>query len=346
LAIQGKLRFRPRRHGAGGKHRREAGGQRGAEGNTAKMLTRNRVIRGTVLCAAVALVAGSAAEAATGSPAPAPGPVPARAVAHLVGAAAQHAARAFWTPARMETATPELSPRVARPSPPPHTPTATKYSGVPTIGALFYTTGGRTHFCTASVVASTTQNLVLTAAHCVYSRGYNSNIEYVPEYHNGKQPYGGWPVQTITVSSAWTHSSPPDPKYDFAFLSVAPPAGTTTPIQEVTGSLALGVNKGFAHPIEVVGYNDSDSAPIRCLTSSFKFNSTQMEFYCRDYWTGTSGGPWVIGYRASNGTGTVFGNIGGYEQGGVYDWASYSPYYGSQVIPVFQTAENTARQRP
>lgn len=40
-----------------------------------------------------------------------------------------------------------------------------------------------------------------------------------------------------------------------------------------------------------------------------------MEFYCPDFRDGTSGGPWLAGYRAKSGTGTVLGVIGGYEAG-------------------------------
>jgi hypothetical protein len=67
-----------------------------------------------------------------------------------------------------------------------------------------------------------------------------------------------------------------------------------------------------------------------------------MEFYCHGFWTGTSGGPWIIGYNARNGTGTVFGVIGGYELGGDYEWASYSAYFGSAARTLYQQAERQA----
>ena len=43
------------------------------------------------------------------------------------------------------------------------------------------------------------------------------------------------------------------------------------------------------------------------------------------------------------GSGTVIGDIGGYEQGGDYPWASYSPYYASPVLRLFRQAQ---LQRP
>jgi V8-like Glu-specific endopeptidase len=207
---------------------------------------------------------------------------------------------------------------------------------VPTVGTLFFTTGTQQHFCTASVVNSPAGNLVLTAAHCVYGSTYATNIEFVPGYHAGQQPYGAWAVQAITVATGWQQSH--DPNLDFAFLSVAPPAGTSRPIQYVTGGLRLGIDSGYRHHIEVIGYNNTDDAPVGCATKSFEFEATQMEFYCHDYWDGTSGGPWIFGYNARHGTGTVFGVIGGYEQGGDYEWASYSAYFGPPTLQLFLLA--------
>ncbi len=259
---------------------------------------------------------------------------------HVVGPAAQRAAHTFWTRTRMASATPvrERMSAVVPDGAPPGTPKPTQFSGVPTVGALFFVSGTKqTHFCTASVVNSLTANLVLTAAHCVYGSTYASNIEYVPAYHNGKQPYGAWPVQAITVASGWKKSH--DPNLDFAFLKVSPPPGTSRPIQFVTGGLWLGIDAGYDHHIEVIGYNDTGDAPIKCATTSFEFRTNQMKFFCRDYQNGTSGGPWILGYNNTTGTGTVFGVIGGYEEGGLYPWASFSAYFGQPTFKLFLQAE-------
>ncbi len=289
--------------------------------------------------AAAVVTGGSAAAPA----AAAAGPPPGTAVVHAVSPAAQAAARTFWTPQRTAAATP--APRQASgpgsgtsAGPPPGTPYPTVFDGVPTVGALFFTTGTREHFCTASVVHSRTQNLVLTAAHCVYGSTYASHIAFVPRYHYGRKPYGAWPVRAITVATGWQRSH--DQNLDFAFLAVAPPAGTHRPIQAVTGSLQLGINQGYAHPIEVIGYNNTGNTAIKCATHSFRFTPHQMKFFCHDYQDGTSGGPWILGFNSATGTGTVFGVIGGYEQGGDYDWASYSVYFGRPALRLFRQAEH------
>ena len=225
---------------------------------------------------------------------------------------------------------------------PKGTPKAVPFSGSPTAGVLFYTAGGKGHFCTASVVDSSAEDLALTAAHCVYSNGLAANIEYVPGYHNGKRPYGVWPVRSITVTSGWKRTH--DPDLDFAFLTLASAGGR--PIQARTGGLTIGFTRWYSEKIEVIGDNDSDAGPVRCATKSFRFRTGQMEFYCHGFWTGTSGGPWIIGYNARNGTGTVFGVIGGYELGGDYEWASYSAYFGSAARALYQQVEREATPHP
>src|SRR5262245_4770445 len=101
-------------------------------------------------------------------------------------APAQQAAAAFWTPARLAAATPlPTTPAAGGPvGPPPGIPSPTHFAGVPTVGALFFTTGTKQHFCTASVVSSKPENLILTAAHCVYGSGPASKIVFVPKYHS------------------------------------------------------------------------------------------------------------------------------------------------------------------
>ncbi len=284
------------------------------------------------------------------------------AVSYQVSGTAQSGALAHWTSARMRTAT-ALSPvleRSGRPATaqlptrpiqsqlapevtaPKGTPRAVPFTGSPTTGALFYTTGGKNHFCTASVVDSPAGDMLLTAAHCVYWKGFATNIEYVPGYHDGAQPYGAWPVAKITVASGWQSSHNPD--LDFAFLTVATVGRQQ--IQARTGGLTIGFTRWYSEKIEVIGHNDTGAKPIRCATKSFRFRTGQMEFYCHGFWTGTSGGPWIIGYNAKKGTGTVFGVIGGYELGGDYEWASYSAYFGSATRSLYQQVERQATPVP
>lgn len=313
------------------------------------------VVTGTLITALAATTATAATAATTATAATMSGPSP---VVHRFSEAVQTAASHYWTPSSEAAASAWGSPAKsatsspwpeagaqAQPSPPPGTPNPQYFAGLKTVGALFFTTGTQNHFCTASVVDSSAGDLVLTAAHCVaYGNGvFAQNVVYVPKYHNGLEPYGAWPVREIAVTSAWNTSG--DINDDFAFLAVSPPTATqatqtTHEIQAVTGGLRLGVNLPYdVRPAFVIGYNNTDNYPIICQTKSFEFTPTQIEFYCNNYNDGTSGGPWIKDLDPLTGSGIVYGDIGGFEQGGNYPWQSFSPYYSTAISTLFQQAE-------
>jgi V8-like Glu-specific endopeptidase len=248
---------------------------------------------------------------------------------------ANQAAAAPWTPEAMRAAVPGrgLSTK-DDPGPPPGTSTGASFGGIPTVGALFFTTGAAesAHFCTASVVSSPAGNLLLTAAHCV---GNASSIVFVPEYHDGQAPLGIWTVQNVFVAPGWTRSA--DPNLDFAFLTVAP-STSGRPLQRVTGGNWLGVNRGYDHAVEAIGYPNSADEPVGCRTRSFQGMPHQLQFNCHGFTDGTSGGPWLIDYDSRTGSGTIIGDIGGYHQGGDYEYTSYSPYFDTAILKLYATA--------
>ena len=286
-----------------------------------------------LLIAAVSLVAAATAAAPPADP-PAPGP--ATGIVHTVGAAARQSADDFWTPARMTAAVAGQAKGTGTAGPPAGTPTAVPFGGVPTVGALFYTAGSTGHFCTASVVDSAHEDLVVTAAHCVYSNGYATNIEFVPGYHDGARPHGTWLVQAVVVATAWRRSH--DPDLDIAFLTVTAAGHPGWKLQQVTGGLRFGAGLGYGRWTGLIGYNNAVEDPVWCAAHSHEFRRGQQVFYCHGYRDGTSGGPWVIGLT-SRGTGTLYGVIGGYQQGGNYEWASYSPVLGTAALALFRQAE-------
>jgi V8-like Glu-specific endopeptidase len=226
---------------------------------------------------------------------------------------------------------------------PPGTPTGTPVYGLPSVGALFYVAKGADHYCTASVVVSSTRETLLTAAHCVYASGYRraGSIEFVPKYHNGLTPYGVWVVTSMLVPTAWRTSH--DINSDYAFLQVVPPPRVTRPIQLVTGANTLGVNAGYVHPITVLGYPAGLSEPLWCVTESYEFEPNQLGFNCHGYTGGTSGSPWLINYDRRTYTGTVIGVIGGYQGGGRYEYTSYSPYFGTSAAQLLAAATASRR---
>jgi len=208
-------------------------------------------------------------------------------------------------------------------------------SGTPAVGALFTSSQGKlnNHFCTASVVHSPHGDLAITAAHC--ATNLSGTIVFVPGYHSGAEPYGAWTVTRIYVDSAWSASSSQDD--DVAFLRLAQ-AGSTIPIEDVTGAETLATKTSARQMVEVIGYPDGSGLPIACRNWTSQPMSGQLEFDCGGYTNGTSGGPFLADVNPASGQGTVIGVIGGYEQGGFTPAVSYSVQFGASVASLYATA--------
>jgi V8-like Glu-specific endopeptidase len=246
-------------------------------------------------------------------------------VSAAVSPAAQAAALAYWTPARMEAATPlgSSSPAV----------TARSFGGLRSVGALFFTTGKKGHFCTASIINSGPRDVLLTAAHCVYQHGsFVENDAFVPDYHAGNRPYGTYAIESTFITGGWLQQG--NINQDYAFLTVK---GAVQ--NRVGAALNLGIGKAASQKMVAIGYNDSSNNPIWCATKSFQPRglSSQMEFQCDGFWIGTSGGPWIEG-SSLNADGTVFGDIGGFEQGGNSPDFSYSPKFTALTQSLYDFA--------
>jgi V8-like Glu-specific endopeptidase len=214
---------------------------------------------------------------------------------------------------------------------------AASFAGTPAVGALLKGGPGGSHFCTASVVNSPGGDLIVTAAHCV--SGYASDpgsISFAPGYHDGRAPYGTWTVSRIDTSPQW--QSDGDQDDDVAFLSVQ------GPVQKYTGAERLdpaaraisGGSRGTV--VRVIGYPDGQGRPVTCQNHVTMLSPTQMEFDCRGYTDGTSGGPFLTSIDAVTGAGTISGVVGGYQQGGDTPDVSYSPAFGPDVQALYRSA--------
>lgn len=188
-------------------------------------------------------------------------------------------------------------------------PAAQPVAPEPTVGALFFpSVGGLSvalhlpHVCSASVVHSTTHDLLLTAAHCVVGTGLT--IEFSPGFHDGVAPYGVWTVRRAYVTAAWRDHQ--DPADDVAVLEVAPRAGRR--IEDVVGARSVGTP--VAGPtVRLIGYPlGVDGRPVGCANALY-LTDGDPSMDCTGLPDGVSGGPWLQGGR-------VVGVIGGREQGG------------------------------
>jgi V8-like Glu-specific endopeptidase len=209
------------------------------------------------------------------------------------------------------------------------------FAGTPAVGALLKGGPQGSHFCTASVVHSPAGNLLVTAAHCV--DGFTSDprsITFVPGYNNGRAPYGVWTVTQIITSQKW--QSDGDPDDDVAFMVVSGPVEKYTGAETLAPAAQTVSNVGAV--ARVVGYPNGQGAPVTCQNHVGSLSATQLEFDCKGYTDGTSGGPFLTDINPVTGTGTIIGVVGGYQQGGDTPDVSYSPVFGPDVRALYQSA--------
>jgi hypothetical protein len=216
---------------------------------------------------------------------------------------------------------------------PARTATASRFDGVPTVGALFLPASSRAHNCTASVVDSPKGDLLITAAHCLSGTAVGDG--FAPEYHDGTEPFGMWKVTAAYGSPSWLQGRNSD--NDYAFLVVADRSidGRTRSVQSVTGANQLGTDPAARTTVTVPAYDSGyDDRPITC-TAAVYFDDGYPAFNCNPYVDGTSGAPWLHKVGRSE---VVVGVIGGLHHGGCYASTSYSAPFGSDIDAIYKDA--------
>lgn len=226
---------------------------------------------------------------------------------------------------------------------------AQAFQGYPSVGELFEDNNGSLSTrCTASTIspAAGTANpknlqlLILTAAHCV-DRIHDgiveaaTNLAFAPQYDssgNDNLPYGLWTVRSVTINSGWTTCSIGCPPYDYAILVLEPLNGGQ--LGSIVGANGWSITEPKTiKKAQIVGYTDTDTRPLLATTKVIVVKEDGHTYREAEstpaFGTGTSGSPFFAGYDTATHVGTVFGDIGGYQQGGKYDSPSYSPCWTS-----------------
>ncbi|MFJ3927450.1 trypsin-like serine peptidase [Streptomyces sp. NPDC090022] len=207
----------------------------------------------------------------------------------------------------------------------------------PTVGALFSPgdDGDPEHHCSASVVHSPGADLVVTAAHCVHTGGFRTNLVFAPGYRDGVLPYGVWVPTRIHVDRRWSEDH--DPDHDIAFLEVRRPGHPGARLEDLTGGERIAFRSPLPAPARLLGYPNDAEAPLSCRNTARTAGPTQVRFDCTGFPDGTSGGPLLTGADGPAGTGTLIGVIGGRDGGGD-DATSYSSRFDDAAEALYERA--------
>jgi hypothetical protein len=132
---------------------------------------------------------------------------------------------------------------------------------LPSVGQLFHSDGS----CSATVITSESEQLALTAAHCVYTPerieegspssgdtepGWADDVKFQPGRSGDDAPHGTWPVEEMWVDERWQNTG--NRRYDVAVLRIGKQDGKT--IQDVVGAQGIDFSAGAHDSVVALGY--------------------------------------------------------------------------------------------
>jgi V8-like Glu-specific endopeptidase len=160
-------------------------------------------------------------------------------------------------------------------------------------GKVFFLYGGRPASCSGS---SSGNNVVLTAAHCIFLEGsYHEKWVFVPQYNSGNRPAGTWTAKEFLMFEEWRNQ---DMGRDVAFVVTSKQNGKS--LEDTVGKIQIGtcdVEDQFLS----LGYPGPDWGAEKMVQTVGKI-ARRFPF---SPWTpaplgmrskqgpGSSGGPWI-----------------------------------------------------
>ena len=249
----------------------------------------------------------------------------------------------YWTPERMEAATPAeqqfegaAAKAAAAALPWTSEEITTPYTQQPTSthGKVFFTLGGNDYVCSGTALLSGNKSVVWTAGHCVNEGpgDFATNWEFVPAYKDGSAPMGVYVAEDLVTSSAWANSG--DFSYDFGAAIVGPSGGTA--LTDRVGGRGITFNGARSQNYQSYGYPAAPpftgqrlwrcNSPLQ--TSDNSANPPTLGIGC-DMTGGSSGGGWIVGNNVMSVNSYGYSN-----QPNVM----YGPYLGSVAQSVYNAA--------
>lgn len=199
---------------------------------------------------------------------------------------------------------------------------------------------GGEYTCSGTVINGETQDIVVTAAHCVFSddtRSEMASITFTPAYADGAAPFGVWqaedwwyPQQYITANDRWLDGQDDNGwmGFDFAFMRMAPNAQGQE-IEDVVGGQGVSF-QAETNGIVFAGY-PGDPAPFDAEVQRYCADSTITYGVGGDpnlgvdcvMGSGASGSGWVSDVDPATGAGLI---VAVYSNGGADE--GYGPPLG------------------
>ena len=154
--------------------------------------------------------------------------------------------------------------------------------------------------CSATVVASKSDSVILTAGHCVFDgdAGFASKIVFVPAYHRGDRPFGVWQGTREVINKGYFKLL--NPNDDYAAIKLKSASGK---LGQVVGEEGLAYSQPRNQGFQVIGYPFNlgrTELMWNCLTNFAgvdnldRFPGKPDSGVGCDMTEGASGGGWTI----------------------------------------------------
>ncbi|SDG13605.1 V8-like Glu-specific endopeptidase [Sinosporangium album] len=210
-----------------------------------------------------------------------------------------------------------------------------------TTGRVFLTLGGVDFVCSASTVRSANKDVVVTAGHCVKDGkgAWADNWTFVPGYQAGRRPHGTFTARRMFVAGPWSRDG--DDSYDVGMVALNTSGGKH--VTEVVGAQEIAFNGarggavyGFGYPADRP-YDGQNLVYCAGRLASDPHRQTRDQGLRCDMTAGSSGGPWLSGFDAQSGRGTIT-SVSSFKYSDDQK-TMYGPYFGESAKQLFTTAE-------
>ena len=230
-------------------------------------------------------------------------------------------------------------------------------------GKVLFTMGGSNYVCSGSVARETKtgRSLVLTAGHCAYdevNRAFATNWLFVPDFDQSptftcpQTQYGCWTASSLVVHNGYANAGGFNTQatlHDFAFAVVEGGGHTgTAQLDALVPTFPVAI-PGFTSTGQTAyafGYPAAQKYKGRdlvyCAGQIFEdpYNEELTWGLPCNMTGGSSGGPWLSGFNATTGTGSL-SSLNSYGYSGVT--AMHGPKFNGNTTAVFNAALTTDR---
>jgi V8-like Glu-specific endopeptidase len=211
-----------------------------------------------------------------------------------------------------------------------------------TTGRVFFTTrNGEDWSCSGSTVNSAGKDSVITAGHCVYGslggevpgEGWHTNWMFVPDYSNGRAPYGIWTAKELWTPTSYYVNQDEGDDMGGAVINTN---AYGQHIVNVVGGQGIAWNYPASESVYDFGY--PAGAPFNgatlqyCNGSEFNWSgiANTMGLPC-NFTGGSSGGPWLMSFNGE------FGYVNGVNDFGYTSLPGYifAAYFGNNAASLY-----------